>query len=116
MNRNFSLLTGFALGAAFMYAFDPTGGRRRRALVRDQFTRLGHTTSDGLDVAARDLSNRAALLQKHGAGFGPIDRTMMSSSNESVRRSGAPFLTRKRSTSKHTTARYGFPGRFSRTK
>ena len=60
MNRNFSLLAGFALGAAFMYAFDPTGGRRRRALVRDQFTRLGHTTSDGLDAAARDFSNRAA--------------------------------------------------------
>src|SRR5918993_1460770 len=51
------MLAGFALGAAFMYAFDPTGGRRRRALVRDQFTRLGHTTSDGLDAAARDFSN-----------------------------------------------------------
>ena len=60
MNRNFSFVTGFALGAAFMYAFDPTGGRRRRALARDQFTRLAHTTSDGLDAAARDLSNRAA--------------------------------------------------------
>lgn len=60
MNRNFSFLTGFALGAAFMYAFDPNGGRRRRALARDQFTRLAHTAGDGLDAAARDLSNRAA--------------------------------------------------------
>jgi hypothetical protein len=60
MNRNFSFLTGFALGAAFMYTFDPNGGRRRRALARDQFTRLAHTAGDGLDAAARDLSNRAA--------------------------------------------------------
>ena len=59
MNRNLSLLTGFAIGAALMYAFDPSRGRRRRALVRDQFTRLGHRAGDGLDAAARDLSNRA---------------------------------------------------------
>src|SRR5688572_5895495 len=60
MNRNLPFLTGFALGAAFMYAFDPNGGRRRRTLARDQFTRLAHTAGDGLDAAARDLSNRAA--------------------------------------------------------
>lgn len=54
------MLTGFALGAVFMYAFDPTGGRRRRALVKDQVTRLAHTTADGVDAKARDLSNRAA--------------------------------------------------------
>jgi BON domain len=61
MNKNnFSLLTGFAIGAAFMYAFDPGGGRRRRALAKDQFTRLAHKTRDGLDAAARDSSNRVA--------------------------------------------------------
>ena len=60
MNRNFSWLTGFALGAAFMYAFEPNAGRRRRALVRDKFNRLAHTTRDGLDATARDWSNRAA--------------------------------------------------------
>src|SRR5688572_21870742 len=60
MNRNLSFLTAFGLGAVFMYAFDPGGGRRRRALVKDQFTRLAHKTGDGLDATARDLSNRAA--------------------------------------------------------
>ena len=60
MNRNAWFLTGFALGAVFMYAFDPDGGRRRRALARDKFVRLNHKTRDGLDAAARDLSNRAA--------------------------------------------------------
>lgn len=60
MNRNASLLAGFALGAAFMYALDPDGGRRRRALARDKFTRVTHKTRDGFDAAARDLSNRAA--------------------------------------------------------
>ena|SRR5688572_4624461 len=60
MNRNLSFLTGCALGAACMYVFDPQRGRRRRALARDKFTRLAHKTGDGLDAAARDLSNRAA--------------------------------------------------------
>jgi hypothetical protein len=60
MNRNLSFLTAFGLGAIVMYAFDPRGGRRRRALAKDQLTRLANKTGDGLDAATRDLSNRAA--------------------------------------------------------
>ena len=60
MNRNLSFLTAFGLGAIVMYAFDPGGGRRRRAIARDQLTRLANKTSDGLDATTRDLSNRAA--------------------------------------------------------
>ena len=60
MTRNASFLTGVVVGALCMYAFDPNGGRRRRALARDKFTRLAHKTGGGLDAAARDLSNRAA--------------------------------------------------------
>lgn len=60
MNRNLSFLSGFALGAALVYAFEPGGGRRRRALVKDKLTHLARVTSDGLDAAARDWSNRAA--------------------------------------------------------
>ena len=60
MNKHLSFLAGFAMGAACMYACDPDGGRRRRALARDQFTRFAHKTGDGLDAAARDWSNRAA--------------------------------------------------------
>ena len=60
MNRNLSFLMAFGLGAMFMYVFDPGGGRRRRALVKDQFTHLAHKTGDDLDATARDFSNRAA--------------------------------------------------------
>jgi hypothetical protein len=37
-----AFLTGFALGAAFMYTLDPDRGRRRRALANDQVVRLGN--------------------------------------------------------------------------
>jgi hypothetical protein len=60
MNKNSSFLAGFAVGAAVMYVFDPGSGRRRRALAKDQFTHLAHTTSEGLDATARDWSNRAS--------------------------------------------------------
>lgn len=60
MNRNSCFFLGFALGAALMYAFDPTGGRRRRALVRDQFTHLAHATGDTVDATTRHWSNKAA--------------------------------------------------------
>jgi osmotically-inducible protein OsmY len=59
MNKNASFLVGFAFGAACMYAFDPGMGRRRRASMRDQLTRVAHKTGDGLDAVARDWSNRA---------------------------------------------------------
>jgi osmotically-inducible protein OsmY len=60
MNKNSSFLTGFAFGAAIMYAFDPSGGLRRRVRVRAKVGRLTHMTRDGLGAAARDWSNRAA--------------------------------------------------------
>lgn len=48
-----------AASAAAMYMFDPQGGGRRRALVRDQLVHAAHKTSDGVDATARDLKNRA---------------------------------------------------------
>lgn len=38
----FRLAAGFAAGAVLMYYFDPQGGRRRRALVRDQGVAASH--------------------------------------------------------------------------
>ena len=58
MDRN-SFLAGVAAGAALTFILDPSSGRRRRALVRDQFVRAGHKTRDAADAAAKDLSNRA---------------------------------------------------------
>src|SRR5687768_10115656 len=53
------LLRGIAVGAGAMFFFDPVRGNRRRALVRDQFTRLTHRTGCFFDKAIRDLQHRA---------------------------------------------------------
>src|SRR5687767_10406429 len=53
------VLMGATLGSTLMFLLDPNGGRRRRALMRDQFTRASRKTRDGLDATARDMTNRA---------------------------------------------------------
>ena len=55
-----SVLIGTAAGSALMFLLDPIGGRRRRALMRDQAVRATRKTRDGLDATARDLANRAS--------------------------------------------------------
>jgi hypothetical protein len=52
------LLCGIAIGAAVAYIADPQGGRRRRAVARDQFVRAGRRTREALDSTARDIANR----------------------------------------------------------
>src|SRR5690242_7268996 len=42
-----------------MYLLDPDGGRRRRALLRDQLVSAGHRTSDAVAATSRDVTNRA---------------------------------------------------------
>jgi hypothetical protein len=62
MNRQETLLLGMILGAGLMYLLDPERGRRRRALIRDQFVHGAHELEDfGGEVAsrARHLRNRA---------------------------------------------------------
>jgi hypothetical protein len=46
-------------GAGLMYLLDPDMGNRRRALMRDRWTRLSRTTGEALDVTSRDVRNRA---------------------------------------------------------
>lgn len=53
------VLTATAAGAGLMYLLDPDGGRRRRALVRDQLVRAAHRTGDAVDTTSRDVTNRA---------------------------------------------------------
>ncbi|HJV73939.1 MAG TPA: SRPBCC family protein [Noviherbaspirillum sp.] len=53
------LISAAALGAVAMYMSDPDRGRRRRALATDKVRSLATKTSDAIDVATRDLGNRA---------------------------------------------------------
>src|SRR5262249_32815230 len=55
----FVALAGAGLGAGLMYIFDPQQGRRRRALVRDEFVHALHELDDAIGVLSRDLSNRS---------------------------------------------------------
>lgn len=59
MNNPLKLLFATGLGAAAMYYFDPTRGRYRRALVRDQLVHGGHKATHGVSVVGRDSRNRA---------------------------------------------------------
>lgn len=52
-----------ALGAVAMYMSDPDRGRRRRALATDRMRSLVVKTGDAIDVASRDLGNRAQGLR-----------------------------------------------------
>jgi len=53
------VLTAATAGAGLMFLFDPNGGRRRRALVRDRLVRVAHRTGDAVDTTSRDVTNRA---------------------------------------------------------
>lgn len=53
------LLSAVAAGAVAVYLFDPDGGRRRRALVRDKLVHAAHRTGDAVETTSRDVTNRA---------------------------------------------------------
>ena len=55
-----SMLIGIGIGAALAFIADPRGGRRRRALVRDQLVRASRKTRDAIDATARDLAHRTS--------------------------------------------------------
>jgi len=59
MRGVFAILAGLGIGAGLMYLFDPQGGNRRRALIRDKATKLNRQTREALEGTAKDLSNRA---------------------------------------------------------
>jgi uncharacterized membrane protein len=60
MKSRTMLLLSATMGAAAMYYFDPSRGRYRRALVRDQLVHTSHKTLHGLGVVGRDVRNRTA--------------------------------------------------------
>lgn len=75
-NHSLSWVGPLSLGVALMYLFDPNGGRRRRALLRDQISHRARRASRSSGALSADLHNRAgaltALWRQH-AEDGPID-------------------------------------------
>lgn len=59
MHKGLSLMGSFGLGALALYLSDPRQGRQRQALLRDQVTHLRSEAHAAVDVASRDLANRA---------------------------------------------------------
>ncbi len=55
-------LAGAGIGAGLMYLFDPVGGGRRRALVRDRMNKWVRQTGDAVDGQSRHVMNRARGL------------------------------------------------------
>lgn len=55
-----AFLTGLGVGAGLMFLFDPQGGGRRRARLRDQVVRSAHKSADAFGATRRDVANRAA--------------------------------------------------------
>ncbi|HSJ65184.1 MAG TPA: SRPBCC family protein [Gemmatimonadaceae bacterium] len=54
-----ALLGALGLGAALMFFLDPSRGRRRRALVRDQVLHAVRKGEHGVEATVNDLTNRA---------------------------------------------------------
>ena len=59
MKGIFAILSGLGLGALLMYLFDPQGGNRRRALIRDKAIKFNRQAREAMAGTARDISNRA---------------------------------------------------------
>jgi osmotically-inducible protein OsmY len=57
-----AFLCGAGMGACLMYWLDPQQGRRRRALLRDQFVAQGHRAERSAGKIWRDTRNRAEGL------------------------------------------------------
>lgn len=97
MNRLTKLITTVGIGAGVMYFYDPNHGRRRRALVRDKVERTVNRTDDALDVAMRDMRNRArgffadmmALMDQDGAPDWLLEERVRARLGRNVRHAGA---------------------------
>ena len=61
-----TLLTSIGLGAGIMYFFDPSRGDRRRAMVRDRFTRMRNEVDNAIMVGVDDLRNRTRGVLAEG--------------------------------------------------
>ena len=61
-NHALSWIAPMSIGVGLMYLFDPTTGRRRRALLRDQSVRVARHARRASTGLAQDVRNRATGL------------------------------------------------------
>lgn len=59
LSQGLLMLGWLGLGLGLMYLFDPSTGKRRRALARDKAQSYWHSTGDVIRKKARDTQNRA---------------------------------------------------------
>jgi uncharacterized membrane protein len=80
MRSAFYFVGGLGLGAGLTYFLDPQQGRRRRALLRDQFVKLASHADDVVGVVGRDLGHQCQGLLAEGwsllARWTPTDRQL----------------------------------------
>lgn len=69
MKRTILSLTSLGLGAALMYWLDPQHGRRRRVDLRNRATSVANQGFRALDIATRDLENRARGFAAEAKGM-----------------------------------------------
>jgi uncharacterized membrane protein len=92
-----TLLYSVGLGAGLMYFYDPSRGRRRRVMIRDKANKLVNQTDDALDVAMRDMRNRAkgflaemmAMVDQDGAPSWLLEERVRARLGRNVRHAGS---------------------------
>lgn len=62
MKNILAILGAAGAGAALMYLYDPKGGNRRRAMIRDKAVALSNDVRGSVQARTKDLSNRAQGL------------------------------------------------------
>ena len=62
MKNILAMLAGLGIGATLMYLFDPKGGNRRRALIRDKGIHLKSKTQKAVRGKISDLKNKSQGL------------------------------------------------------
>lgn len=79
-----ALISGFGLGAAVMYLFDPDRGRGRRARLGDQMASKANKFGDAVEGKTKDLRNRAQGLLHEARSILPgAERTTESENPQS---------------------------------